>query len=74
MQPLTLRAAGSSEPAKNPFLRAIEVQLLDRAGAATAPVGRISAQVNRRHLERYDDATGHFGFLDAVDDPEVFAR
>ena len=37
------------------------------------PVGRISAQVDRRHLERYNDATGHFGFLEAVDDPAVFA-
>ena len=37
------------------------------------PVGRISAQIDRLHLERYDDATGHFGFLDAEDDTEVFA-
>jgi len=36
-------------------------------------VGRISAQVNDLHLERYHDATGHFGFLEAVDDPAVFA-
>src|SRR5262249_41129787 len=32
------------------------------------PVGRISAQINRRHLERYHDATGHFGFFDCADD------
>lgn len=37
------------------------------------PVGRISAQVNRLHLEKFRDATGHFGFLEAIDDPEVFA-
>jgi hypothetical protein len=36
------------------------------------PVGRISAQVNRLHLEQHQDATGHFGFLEAVDDPAVF--
>lgn len=36
-------------------------------------VGRISAQVDRLHLEQYDDATGFFGFLEAVDDPAVFA-
>lgn len=37
------------------------------------PVGRISAQVDTLYLERYDDATGHFGALDAEDDPDVFA-
>ncbi|HEY7991451.1 MAG TPA: dATP pyrophosphohydrolase [Stellaceae bacterium] len=36
------------------------------------PVGRISAQINRRHLALYDDATGNFGFLEAIDDQEVF--
>jgi hypothetical protein len=37
------------------------------------PVGRISAQVDRLHLERYGDATGFFGLLEAEDDPAVFA-
>ena len=37
-----------------------------------APVGRISAQVNRLHLETHGDATGNFGFLEAIDDPAVF--
>ena len=37
------------------------------------PVGRISAQVNRSHLERYRDATGHFGFFNCIDD-EAAAR
>ncbi len=36
------------------------------------PVGRITAQVDALHLERYNDATGHFGFLEAIDDPAVF--
>ncbi len=35
------------------------------------PVGRISAQVNRNHLARYHDATGHFGFFDCVEDQAV---
>ena len=35
-------------------------------------VGRVSAQINRLHLEIHRDATGHFGFLEAVDDPSVF--
>jgi hypothetical protein len=36
------------------------------------PVGRISAQINRLHLDIHRDATGNFGFLEAHDDDEVF--
>jgi hypothetical protein len=36
------------------------------------PVGRISAQVDRLHLEQHQDATGFFGLLEAVDDAAVF--
>lgn len=35
-------------------------------------VGRISAQINRLHLDLHRDATGNFGFLEAIDDPAVF--
>jgi len=35
-------------------------------------IGRVSAQIDTLHLARYADATGFFGFLDAVDDVEVF--
>jgi short chain dehydrogenase len=34
-------------------------------------IGRISAQINRRHLERYRDGAGHFGFFDCLDDPDA---
>jgi len=37
------------------------------------PVGRISAQINRLHLQTHGDETGHFGFLEAIDDETVFA-
>jgi hypothetical protein len=36
-------------------------------------VGRISAQIDHLRTERHADATGHFGVLEAVDDPAVFA-
>jgi GNAT superfamily N-acetyltransferase len=36
------------------------------------PVGRITAQVDRLHQERYNDASGHFGFIEAVDGQAVF--
>ena len=37
------------------------------------PVGRISAQINRLHLETHHDETGNFGLLEAIDDQAVFA-
>jgi hypothetical protein len=42
------------------------------AWSGNTPVGRISAQVNRLHLEAHGDATGHFGFLEAMEDQAVF--
>lgn len=36
-----------------------------------APVGRISAQIDQRHLSHHRDATGHFGFFDCIDDLAV---
>lgn len=72
VQPLRLERLDHLNPRKNPFLRAIDARywIATRDGR---PVGRVSAQVNRRHLELHRDATGQFGFLDAVDDGEVFA-
>jgi len=37
------------------------------------PVGRISAQIDQLHRQRYGADTGHFGLLESVDDTEVFA-
>ena len=69
--PLLFERRMHLDPRKNPFFRQAEVAywLVRRDGS---PVGRISAQVNQAHLDRYHDATGHFGFLEAEDDPEVF--
>ncbi len=36
------------------------------------PVGRISAQIDQLHLERYKDASGFFGMLEAEDKIETF--
>ncbi|MCA0302543.1 MAG: dATP pyrophosphohydrolase [Proteobacteria bacterium] len=59
-------------PGKNPLFGHVEVQffLARRAGRV---VGRISAQLDRVYLERYQDDTGHFGCLAAEDDPAIFA-
>lgn len=71
VQPLTLERLDHLNAKKNPFLARMEAAywLLLFDGE---PVGRISAQVNRAHLERYGDATGQFGFLEAIDDEEAF--
>ena len=36
------------------------------------PVGRISAQIDRLHIDRYQDATGFFGMLEAEDKSHTF--
>jgi hypothetical protein len=70
--PLLFERLEHLNPSKNPYFDHAEVAYW-LALAGERPVGRISAQVDRMHLERYGDATGHFGFLEAEDDPEVFA-
>ncbi len=57
----------------NPFFRHAEVQLWLALSGGT-PVGRISAQIDQAALNQHQDATGHFGFLEAIDDAEVFAQ
>jgi hypothetical protein len=70
--PLDMERGEALSPKTNPFFDHAEVQLfLARRGGKV--VGRISAQIDRLHLEKYGDRTGHFGFLDAEDDPVVFA-
>ncbi len=37
------------------------------------PVGRISAQIDALHQERYGTDSGHFGLMECIDNSEVFA-
>jgi len=69
--PLLLERREHLDPRRNPFFENAEARfwLALRGGR---PVGRISAQVNHAYLARYNDATGHFGMLEAEDDPQVF--
>jgi hypothetical protein len=55
---------------KNPFFEHAEGTIFTahRNGFC---VGRVTAQIDREHLNRYKDDTGSFGFLDTIDDPEV---
>ena len=36
------------------------------------PVGRISAQIDQLHQQRYENKTGFFGLVEAMDDEEIF--
>ena len=36
-------------------------------------VGRITAQIDALHRDRYGEDTGHFGMIDAIEDPAVFS-
>jgi hypothetical protein len=72
VRPLLFERLRHLDPRKNPFFAHAEVGywIARRYGV---PVGRISAQVNQAHLSQHNDATGHFGFLEAEDSDEVFA-
>ncbi len=70
--PLEYEVGARLDPKANPALTGAEVALfIARKDGKVA--GRISAFINPLHLQTYDDATGHFGFLDAIDDADVFA-
>ncbi len=68
--PLDLDMKDRLDPKKNPFFEHADgaVFIAVRGGE---DVGRCTAQIDREHLKRYDDATGFFGFLDTIDDPAV---
>jgi len=69
--PLLLERQFHFQPKHNPYFQHARAAffLAYRGGE---PVGRVTAQIDQLHLERYNDATGHFGFIEAVDDAEVF--
>lgn len=70
--PLEFEVGQRLDPKLNPGLKGAEHQLWI-AYRDGAPAGRISAIVNPLHLARHQDHAGHFGFLEAIDDPAVFA-
>ena len=63
------RAALSS---KHPFFKhaAWQAWIAYRNGEA---VGRISAQIDDLHQQRYGNSTGFFGLIESIDDDEVFS-
>lgn len=69
--PLAIERRDALRPERNPYFKHGTAQywLAWRDGR---PVGRISAQIDHLYLQRHGADTGHFGFLDATDDPAVF--
>jgi len=70
--PLYFERLEHLDPKRNPYFKHAEVELF-LAFRGDKPVGRISAQLCRLRTERYQDGVGQFGFLEAENDPEVFA-
>lgn len=56
---------------KNPYFDHAKFQawVIYRSGK---PVGRISAQIDRLHIDRHQDATGFFGMLEGENDSRTF--
>ena len=70
--PLLIERREHLDEKKNPYFEHAEVAMwIARRGGRN--VGRISAQICRLHNERYQDSSGQFGFIEAVDDAEVFS-
>jgi GNAT superfamily N-acetyltransferase len=67
---LNLQQRSLLHPLKNPFFRHSSMKLFV-ARRNGIPVGRIAAIVNNNHNRFHGDATGFFGFFDAVDNEEV---
>ncbi len=70
--PLWIERRAHLDRSANPFFRHAEAAfwIAERDGR---PVGRISAQIDRMALQQYGAPIGHFGLLEAEDDPELFA-
>ncbi|NNG27626.1 MAG: hypothetical protein HKM87_08875, partial [Ignavibacteriaceae bacterium] len=68
--PLNMEQKNLLNKEKNPFFKDAEAEyfLAERDGKI---VGRISAIKNNQHLKNHNDASGHFGFFECIDDQEV---
>ena len=70
--PLYIERLEHLDPKKNPYYQHAEVELF-LAFRGDQPVGRISAQLCSLRTARYKDGVGQFGFIEAENDPAVFA-
>jgi hypothetical protein len=70
IRPIDMDLKERLNPKKNPFFEHGEGTIFTahRNGRC---VGRVTAQLDREHLDRYKDQTGFFGFFDTIEDEEV---
>jgi hypothetical protein len=71
--PLRLVERERISPRHNPFFSYGDAEMFV-AYRNGAPAGRISAQINRKHLAHSADDTGHFGFFDCIQDDAVASK
>jgi GNAT superfamily N-acetyltransferase len=69
--PLRRDVTSTLDPSANAFFEHGDMQLFLAEDASGAAVGRIAGIVNGMHLQKYDDATGFFGFFECVEDYAV---
>jgi len=72
VSPLYLERQNHLSPKSNPYFQHAEMQLFTAWRGETC-VGRISAQVCQMHQEKYGQACGHFGYIEAEDNAPTFA-
>lgn len=70
--PFVFDAAHRLDPKAHPFFEHGEAGFWVALDASGAPVGRISAQINRSHQALHGARDGHFGSLAGIDDPALF--
>ena len=70
VRPLDMDLKDRLNPKKNPFFEHGEAVIFT-AHKNGQCVGRITASIDREHLDRYKDDTGFWGFIDTVDDAEI---
>jgi GNAT superfamily N-acetyltransferase len=69
--PLRRDVKSTLDPSSNAFFEHGDMQLFLAEDASGAAVGRVAGIVNGMHLQKYEDATGFFGFFECVDDYAV---
>lgn len=71
--PLAMEEVKKLQPNKHAFYGHGDAAFWVALDDSGQPVGRISAQINRRHQARHGANDGHFGCFAAIDDPALAA-
>ncbi len=68
--PLIMDMMDRFRPSYNVHLKRTQIQafIAERDGEV---VGRITASISQGHLDKFKDATGHFGWFECIDDQDV---